>query len=93
MDNHVIGYIAGMQYYFEKPITDLPISEVIDPAYTRGLEGAYAEQQEALKDTRELLIQTTRNLGNPAYGQSTATTMAIDELREKAFNFLGIPKE
>lgn len=46
----------------------------------------------ALNETRELLLATTRNLGHPAYGESTATTMAIDQLREKAFDFLGIPK-
>lgn len=43
-------------------------------------------------DIYDLLLQTTRNLGHPAYGQSTATTMAIDELREKSFDYLGIPK-
>ncbi len=45
------------------------------------------------KETLDLLHDTTRNLGNPAYGQSTSTTMYIDELREKAFDFLGVPKE
>lgn len=42
--------------------------------------------------TRELLLETTRNLGHPAYGLSSGTTIAIDELREKAFDFLGVPK-
>jgi len=48
--------------------------------------------RKALEPTYNMLLATTRNLGHPAYGQSTATTMAVDELREEAFNYLEIPR-
>jgi hypothetical protein len=46
--------------------------------------------QAELAQTRNLLLEATRNLGHPAYGLSSGTTIAIDELREKCFGFLGI---
>jgi len=52
----------------------------------------FRESQLSLNETREMLLKTTQNLGHPAYGLSSGTTIAIDELREKAFDFLGIPK-
>lgn len=52
----------------------------------------WSKIQAQLVETRILLLGATRNLGHPAYGQSTATTMAIDELREKCFDFLGVDK-
>lgn len=46
-----------------------------------------------VEKTKELLLETTRNLGHPSYGLSSGTTIAIDELRERAFDFLGVPKQ
>lgn len=46
-----------------------------------------------IKETCDLLLETTRNLGHPAYGLSSGTTFAIDELREKCFDFLGVPNK
>lgn len=45
-----------------------------------------------LKETEQKLLQATQNLGHPAYGHSSATTIGIDELREELFDFLEIPK-
>lgn len=39
----------------------------------------------------ERLLECTQNLGHPAYGHSSSTTIGIDELREKTFDFLEIP--
>lgn len=46
-----------------------------------------------IQETEKLLLQTTQNLGHPAYGLSISTTFAIDELRETSFDFMGVPKE
>lgn len=46
-----------------------------------------------LKETTYLLLEATQNLGHPAYGVSSGTTFHIDELREKCFDFLGVPNE
>jgi selenocysteine lyase/cysteine desulfurase len=54
-----------------------------------------ASKEEILKvlqETENNLLKATQNLGHPAYGHSTATTMAVDELREELFDFLEIPK-
>lgn len=45
-----------------------------------------------LIQTTALLLESTKNLGHPAYGLSSSNTLAIDELREKCFDFLGVPK-
>ena len=50
------------------------------------------EEYDNLKRAKELLFEATQNLGHPAYGQSSSCTIAIDELREKCFDFLGVPK-
>lgn len=47
----------------------------------------------ALDETREFLLEVTRNLGHPAYEHSQHTHDEIDALRERAFDFLGIPKD
>ena len=52
----------------------------------------FAEKGKKLDETKSLLLDATRNLGHPAYEHSYATKEAIDELREKCFNFLEIPK-
>ena len=52
-----------------------------------------SDLQIALDETRALLLETTRNLGHPAYDHSSSTHEAIDALRERAFDFLGVPKE
>lgn len=49
--------------------------------------------RKALEPTYDLLLQTTQNLGHPAYGHSSSTSIGIDNLREKAFDYLEIPKE
>lgn len=41
----------------------------------------------------QLLLETTQNLGHPAYGQSSSTTIAIDSLREGSFDFLRVLKD
>lgn len=48
--------------------------------------------RKALEPTYELLLDVTRNLAHPAYGHSSSTTIAIDNLREKSFDYLEIPK-
>jgi hypothetical protein len=48
--------------------------------------------RESTKEIYELLLATTQNLGHPAYGLSSSTTIGIDELRERAFDFLEVPK-
>lgn len=53
----------------------------------------FKNSQIKLKETEEWLLKTTQNLGHPAYNHSSSTTIGIDNLREKAFDFLGIPKE
>jgi len=45
-----------------------------------------------LKETEQKLLQATQNLGHPAYGLSSGTTSAIDELREELFDYLEVPK-
>ena len=45
-----------------------------------------------LKETEEKLLSATQNLGHPAYGLSSGTTLAIDELREELFDYLEIGK-
>lgn len=59
-----------------------------DPSKTKQADAWRA----ACKEPYELLLNTSRNLGNPAYGQSTASTLAINELREKALDYLEVPK-
>ncbi|WP_298845524.1 hypothetical protein [uncultured Clostridium sp.] len=49
------------------------------------------ELLDILKETESKLLQATQNLGHPAYGHSTATTMGIDELRNELFDFLEVP--
>jgi hypothetical protein len=46
-----------------------------------------------LEEHKSLLVDTTKNLGHPEYGLSSSVTFAVDELRERAFDFLGVPKE
>ena len=41
-----------------------------------------------LKETEQKLLQATQNLGHPAYGLSSSTTIAIDELRSELFDYL-----
>lgn len=48
--------------------------------------------RKAAQETGDLFLECARNLGNPAYGHSFATTEAIDELRKKALDFLEIPE-
>lgn len=52
----------------------------------------FKNSQIALKNTEEWLLKTTQNLGHPSYGHSSSTTIGIDNLRESAFDFLGVPK-
>lgn len=47
---------------------------------------------QTLKETETRLLKATQNLGHPAYGHSSATTIGIDELRDELFDFLEIPK-
>lgn len=47
----------------------------------------------AVEETYDLFLQCTQNLGHPAYNVSSSTTIGIDDLREKAFDYLGVPKE
>lgn len=49
--------------------------------------------RKALDEPYVLLLTTTQNLGHPAYNVSSSTTIAIDELRDKAFDYLEIPKK
>jgi hypothetical protein len=51
-----------------------------------------ASVSKKLKETENLLLQATQNLGHPAYNHSSSTTIGIDNLREKCFDFLGVPK-
>jgi len=41
-----------------------------------------------LKETEQKLLQATQNFGHPAYGLSSSTTIAIDELRSELFDYL-----
>ena len=55
-----------------------------------------ATQEEVLtvlKETEQLLLKATQNLGHPAYGLSSSTTFAIDDLREELFDYLEVPKK
>lgn len=45
-----------------------------------------------VEETHDLFLQCIQNLGHPAYNVSSSTTIAIDDLREKAFDYLGVPK-
>ncbi len=47
----------------------------------------------ALKPTYDLLLATTQNLGHPAYNVSSSTTIGIDNLRERAFDYCGRPEK
>lgn len=47
----------------------------------------YADKME------EKLLATTQNLGHPAYGHSSSTSIGIDNLREETFDFLSVPKQ
>ena len=51
-----------------------------------------SEVLEVLIETEQKLLKATQNLGHPAYGLSSSTTFAIDELREELFDYLEIPK-
>lgn len=46
----------------------------------------------AAKEPEEILLQCAQNLGHPAYGHSLSSTIVIDKLRERAFDYLEIPK-
>lgn len=46
-----------------------------------------------LKETESFLLKATQNLGHPAYGLSSSTTIGIDELREECFDFMEFPKK
>lgn len=37
------------------------------------------------------LLSTTQNLGHPAYGHSSSTSIAIDNIRNESFDFLEVP--
>lgn len=37
------------------------------------------------------IFELTQNLGHPAYGQSSSTTIGIDNLRNSTFDYLGVP--
>jgi hypothetical protein len=41
----------------------------------------------------EKLFKVTQNLGHPAYGHSSATSIGIDELRNQMFDYLGVPQD
>lgn len=56
-------------------------------------EASKEEIFKALQETETKLLEATRNLGHPAYGHSSATTIGIDELREQLFDFLEVPKD
>jgi len=43
-----------------------------------------------LKETEQKLLEATQNLGHPAYGISSSTTISIDNLRENLFDYLEI---
>jgi len=45
------------------------------------------------KEAEALLLDATKNLGHPAYEHSSLTHEYIDNLRERCFDFLGVPKE
>lgn len=62
-------------------LLELPESIVAD---VRNKFNAYSQEVEAR------LLECARNLGNPAYGQSTATTMHIDDLRKETLDFLEV---
>jgi len=39
------------------------------------------------------LLSCTQNLGHPAYGHSSSTSIGIDNLRNETFDFLEIPEK
>lgn len=53
----------------------------------------FKESQLFLKETTDHMVKTARNLGHPHYGLSSGATIAIDQIREEALDFLGVPKE
>lgn len=78
--------VGGTAYNGDK----LPTSEEF---FTDPMKEKQADAwREAAKKPWEMLLRTTQNLAHPAYGHSSATTIGIDELREEAFDYLGIPK-
>lgn len=48
--------------------------------------------REATREVYELMFNLAKNIGHPAYGQSTAATEAINQLRNAAFDYLEIPE-
>lgn len=68
---------------WEKEIKNLPKDAIIK---------MFAKKGKELDETKDLLLQATQNLGHPAYEHSYNTKEAIDNLREKCFDFLGVPK-
>lgn len=70
---------------------DLPNSEEFftDPTKEKQANAWRA----ACHETQELLYNCALNLGHPAYGHSSSTSIAIDDLREKALDFLEVPKD
>lgn len=48
------------------------------------------ELLQLLQTTEQHLLKATQNLGHPAYGLSSSTTLGIDELRNELFDFLEI---
>lgn len=49
--------------------------------------------REAAKETEWLLLNCALNLGHPAYDVSTSAKIGIDELRNRALDFLEVPME
>ena len=54
---------------------------------------AWHKAAESVMPAYALLLEATQNLGHPAYNHSSSTTIGIDNLREKCFDFLGVPKD
>lgn len=42
-------------------------------------------------DIEKRLLECCQNLGHPAYNHSSSTTISIDNLRDRTFDFLDIP--
>jgi hypothetical protein len=59
-------------------------SQIIDRLYNLNV---------VLDEHRDLLLETTKNLGHPSYGISSSVTLAIDKMRENNFDYLGIDAE
>lgn len=66
------------------------LSKVSNDNLRHELRVAFSQYREIMS---KMVYDCAINLAHPAYSHSTSTSIGIDNLRERALDFLEIPKE